>query len=46
MFLYVYGLEVVIHLHYSYVAFTGGYLIFAQLPYSIISGEFDHQVVG
>ena len=39
---YVHGLELVIHLHHSYVAFTRSHLISAQLPYSIIYGEFDH----
>ena len=46
VFFYVHGLEVVVHLYHSYVAFACSYLISAQLSYSIIGKEFDHLVVG
>ena len=46
MFFYVHGLEVVVYLHHSYVAFACSHLISAQLPYSIICRELDHYVVG
>ena len=41
VFFYVHGLEVVVHLHHSYVAFARSHLISAQLPYSIIYRELD-----
>ena len=46
MFFYVHGLEVVVYLHHSYIAFACSHLISAQLPYSIICRELDHYVVG
>ena len=42
VFLYVHSLEVIVHLHHSYIAFTCSYLISAQLPYSILCRELDH----
>ena len=42
VFFYVHGLEVVVHLHHSYVTFVRSHLISAQLPYSIICRELDH----
>ena len=42
VFFYVHGLEVVVHLHHSYVEFACGHLISKQLSYSIICREFDH----
>ena len=45
MFFYIHGLEVVIHLHHSYVAISYGHLISTEISYSIIGREFDHQVV-
>ena len=42
MLFYVHGLKVVVHLHHSYIAFMRSYLMFLQLPYSIICRELDH----
>ena len=42
VFFYVHGLEMIVHLQHSYVAFACSNLIPTQLSYSIISREFDH----
>ena len=39
---YVHGLEMIVHLHHSCIAFVCNHLIFAQLSCSIVGREFDH----
>ena len=46
LFLYAHGLYMVVHLRHRNIAFARSYLISSQFPYSILSREFNHQVVG
>ena len=45
MLFYIQGLDLILHLHHGDIAFTCGHLTSAQLPYSIVGRELNHQVV-
>ena len=42
---YIQGLDLILHLHHGYIAFTRGHLTSAQLSHSIVGRELNHQVV-
>ena len=46
LFFNVHVLQVVVHLQHCYVALSCCHLVPTYLSYSILGGEFDHQMVG
>ena len=43
---YFQGLDLILHFHHGYIAFTRSHLTSAQLSHSIVGRELNHQVVG
>ena len=46
LFFYAHGLQVVVHFQHCYIALACYHLVPTYLSYSILGGEFNHQLIG